>query len=95
MGLMADSIDALKKISELTGLKRSDTEEIVKMVRENQLRLDDCPRHDFSVPLDRHTKKPIDSPVIFCDWQCTHCRGWVNGEAKRWYLRGLKHATPA
>lgn len=68
-----------------------DSKEIMESIRANSALLESCKRHDFSIPIDRNTKKPIPEKVLFCDWRCSNCGGWVDGQRKVWYNLGLKH----
>lgn len=68
-----------------------DMDKIVVEVKANRLLLDGCAGHDFSQPIDRHSKQPIAAQVVFCDWRCTRCGGWVDGIARGWYNKGVAH----
>ena len=82
----------IEKLEKVTGLKRQELDKIFQQVKANLKLLESCPRHNFSVPVDRHTKQPIPDKVTFCDWRCSECGGWVDGLAKRWYEQGMAHA---
>lgn len=83
----------LDVLSEVTGLKKPDMDKIFLEVKANKAKLEACPRHEFSIPIDRRTKKPLSGPVMFCDWECKNCHGRVDVTAKAWYERGMKHAA--
>ncbi len=73
-----------------------DVDEIYRNVKANQALLEACPRHDFSIPINRRTGEPMEKhDRIFCKWKCAKCGGIVEGDHKRWYERGLNHAAPA
>lgn len=67
-------------------------QEIAAIVRANHAKLNSCRRHDFTIPVDRSTKKPITVHEPFCYWQCQRCGGWVSGTDRKWYETGLEHA---
>lgn len=72
-----------------------DTKKLLEEVRKNQAKLEACDGHEFSVPLNRLTKERLEAPSLFCDWECVHCGGVVDGPSKRWYDRGLAHGRKA
>jgi hypothetical protein len=58
-------------------------------LRANQLKLDSCRRHAFTLDLapDKELAKR---------WGCEHCGGVVDATAKAWYDAGARHAgSPA
>lgn len=61
-----------------------DPKQIMQQVQLNHNKLDNCPRHDFSIDLDP-------AKVFGKRWQCTHCTGTVDSIIKDWYERGLRH----
>lgn len=63
---------------------------IFQEVKENLARLDTCPLHDFSFPVNCLTREPIEVPEPFCKWRCRNCGGVVDFQAKQWYEKGLK-----
>ena len=86
---------------QITPKKETDTmidfKAIQAEVKANMAKLDGCARHEFDIPIDRRTKKPIAPPpgpskLFFCEWECIHCGGQVGGREKGWYERGIKHA---
>jgi len=68
-----------------------DTKQIMADVKANHAKLESCDRHDFSQPIDRRTKEPIPERVVFCDWRCVRCGGWVDCHAKHWFDIGVRH----
>ena len=83
---------SIHDVAEMVGIPRSDSEQILKEVRTNIATLDACARHNFSVPVDRHTKQPIPNATFACKWKCSKCGGVVDGSARNWYNLGLEHA---
>lgn len=69
----------------------SQFDSIRKEVEANRALLQGCPVHEFTQPIDRRSKQPIPQPVMFCDWRCQRCGGWVDTVAKNWYERGVAH----
>lgn len=69
--------------------------QIIAEIKANSAKLDACILHDFSICLDRVTKKPIDNPepkqMFGAKWRCKNCGGDVDAMAKRWYNLGLQH----
>ncbi|WP_157930347.1 hypothetical protein [Mycobacteroides abscessus] len=61
-----------------------DIKAIYEEVKANHEKLKACKRHDFSKDLTPETK-------INKRWECVQCGGYVGGEAKTWYERGLVH----
>lgn len=84
------------KIEELTGIKKVEQDAIWLEVKTNSKRLEGCQRHDFSICLERYTKKPIENPTpaqrFGAKWRCSKCAGEIDGINKIWYERGLKHS---
>lgn len=85
-----------EKITELTGLSKSIQDEVLVEVKANQKRLNECVGpHDFSICIDRHSKKPIENPtpaqLFGAKWECSKCHGRVDSIHKIWYQKGLHH----
>jgi hypothetical protein len=80
-------------------MSRAEIDTMLAEIKANNMKLDTCPRHDFSIVLDRHTKQPIESATpaqrFGAKFQCARCAGIVDGIARIWYERGLKHAVNA
>jgi hypothetical protein len=91
-------VNVAKAIEDLTGMKKPEQDKIFQEVKANSAKLKSCPRHDFSICLDRYTKIPIDNPTpaqhFGARWGCKNCGGHVDGIAKLWYNQGLADATP-
>jgi len=66
-------------------------DKIMEEVRANHALLDSCAAHDFSIPINRLSKQPIEPgmPTHFCDWKCSKCGGWVDHPRKSWYEKGM------
>ncbi len=83
------------EFGEKLGIKKEETDKILVEIKENSTKLDGCILHDFSVPLDRHTKQPINNPTpaqtFGAKWKCNNCGGVVDAAAKRWYNIGVEH----
>jgi len=57
--------------------------DIVDKVKENNIKLDNCSRHNFvCVSSDQNT---------FKRYQCLNCGGFVSNSDKTWYEKGLEH----
>lgn len=78
---MSDSVD---KLSEATGLHRTDLIELWASVKVNAAKLEGCSRHHF-VRLDPECK-------IGGRYHCTSCGGEADSVAVHWYREGLLHA---
>lgn len=87
----------IQDFGERLGIKRTDTDAIVAEIKRNNTMLESCTGpHDFSIALDRRTLKPAvpdNRRDPFCKWQCSKCCGIVDGVAKSWYNKGVRHAT--
>lgn len=55
---------------------------IWEQVQENQARLNKCPLHDFSI--DTEPERTWNKR-----FECVHCGGQVQSQAKFWYERGI------
>ena len=81
---MSDSVD---KLSEASGLHRTDLIELWASVKANAAKLEGCSRHDFvSIEPERR---------IGGKYRCTRCGGEADSIAVRWYREGLQHAEAA
>ncbi len=87
--------EATKTIERVTGISEADQVEILEQVKANLKTLASCPFHDFSIPIDRHSKQPTEKPIFACKWRCSKCGGEVDGSAKNWFERGVKAAQEA
>ncbi len=76
-------IDAMSNVS---GLPRSETNEIWEKVKKNRQRLDSCSQHHFTLDL-------TPDKSIAKRWRCTRCSGEIDGVNKSWYELGLEHAA--
>lgn len=67
--------------------------EILEGIKENQRRLNSCPRHSFTIRIDRRkkTQLPEKDTQMFCYWRCANCGGYVEFVNKKYYELGLKH----
>ena len=88
----------LHQVGAIVGLPPNAVDDILVEVKANQARLEGCAGpHDFSVCLDRRSKQPVAEPTpqqrFGAYWRCVKCNGSVDGQAKRWYELGLKHAA--
>jgi hypothetical protein len=73
--------DALSRVS---GIPRSEMDEIWQQVKVNSERLRSCQRpHDFS-----EITRQIGS--IPREYRCTKCQGTVDSIHRSWYIEGLK-----
>jgi hypothetical protein len=84
-------------VGEQLGIKREVTDQILIDIRDNNAKLEACPRHDFSICIDRRTKHPLENPTpaqtFGCRLQCSKCCGHVDSLAKNWYQKGLNHSS--
>lgn len=78
---MTDSVD---KLSEVTGLHRTDLLDLWESVKANSAKLDSCARHDF-VQIEPER-------AIGGRYRCARCNGEADSVAVRWYRDGLLHA---
>lgn len=78
---MPDSVD---KLSEASGLHRTDLIELWASVKANADKLESCSRHMF-VSIEPARK-------IGGKYVCTKCGGEADSIAVRWYRDGLRHA---
>lgn len=77
-------MDGLEVVSKISGISSEEANAIWQQVKENQRKLEACPRHDFSIDL-----KPDQSyGKRFC---CSKCGGEVDHITKVWYETGVKH----
>ncbi len=74
----------LETVSRVTGLSQADIKTLWEQVKANHKLLDECKGHDFSRPFEKRGEMVV-------KWQCSRCGGTVDGQAKRWYERGLQH----
>lgn len=81
-------LDVLGKVS---GIKRSEMDEILQKVRANRKDLESCTYHNFvGIPGQEHgTCK--DGTVIYRRFRCANCRGEADSHAVHWYNDGLRH----
>ena len=85
----------IHQVGEMVGIPAKETDAILVQVKANTVALESCPGpHDFSIALDRYTKKPIENPTphqtFLCKWQCSRCGGYIDAINRTWYNRGLK-----
>lgn len=78
---MSDSVD---KLSEATGLHRTDLIALWATTKANAAKLHGCDRHDF-VRLGPDSR-------VGGRYRCTRCEGETDSLAVHWYLEGLRHA---
>ena len=65
-------------------LTNQDYQEIMKEVKANLTKLEECPGpHQFEGPLDKD--------LSFNKYRCKRCGGVIDGINQLWYQRGLKH----
>jgi hypothetical protein len=86
----------IQQFGEMVGIPAKETDKILAEVLANNVALDRCVGpHDFSIALDRHTKKPMQNTTqnqtFGCKWQCSKCGGYVDAINRTWYNRGLQH----
>lgn len=70
--------DALKVLGSMSGLGRSEAKKIWDQVRENQARLDSCPKHSFSGEVAAFGKKLL----------CASCGGMLGIVEIGMYIKG-------
>lgn len=91
-------MNTIEQVSKIVGIPSEESKRIFQEVKDNSKLLESCPRHDFSIVLDRRTKTPIENPTpqqrFGAYFRCANCGGRVDGLARIWYDRGLKDATP-
>lgn len=89
-------MNAKQTISEVTGIKPVEIDSILAEIKANAARMENCPRHDFSIMIDRHTKQPVENPTpaqrFGAKFKCARCGGVVDNLARIWYEKGLKDA---
>jgi hypothetical protein len=88
----------IHEVAEMVGIPKTVSEQILQQVLANTAALESCAGHDFSIALDRHTKKPIKNPThhqqtFDCKWRCSKCGGYIDAINRTWYNRGLKDGT--
>lgn len=81
---MSDSVD---KLSEASGLHRTDLLELWASVKANAAKLESCSSHIF-VSIEPARK-------IGGKYVCTRCGGEADSIAVSWYRHGLRHAGVA
>ena len=79
-----DARKIMKLKEYISNIMKIDAKKIMEQVRENHRLLGGCTKHEFT-PVDdsrnRFTTKYV----------CSNCKGTVDNQAYRWYLKGLEH----
>ena len=81
--------------AEKFGIKKGEMGDILFEIKVNSAQLEHCEKpHDFSLVLDRRTKKIIENPKpeqrLFAKLQCSKCGGWIDSINASWYKKGLE-----
>jgi len=71
-------MEVIKKLSEISGLQKTEIKNIMLEVIENNKKLNSCDKHKFDIEIKRK-------------WLCICCGGTINSTAKLWYEKGIKH----
>jgi ribosomal protein L37AE/L43A len=81
---MSDWETAKGMLSKVSGIDRTEIQQIAERVLANNRKLDACGCHRF-------VKQPKSRPLRSV-YKCDRCGGTVDGAAFRWYTRGHKDA---
>ncbi|MDD5511080.1 MAG: hypothetical protein PHI12_09765 [Dehalococcoidales bacterium] len=80
-------MDFKGRLSEITGIKKSEVDAIYADVKANMAALDACEKpHDFKDIEEENTVLPRRA-------KCTKCGGTVSVPHARWYKRGLEDGS--
>jgi hypothetical protein len=72
-------------------ITREESVEILRQVRENHRRLEECPGpHDFK-PVERDGITPAIGVKFGMKYRCATCEGVIDGSDKWHYDQGLEH----
>lgn len=72
-------MNAVEKLSRITGIEVDEIILIAKEAKENHKTLERCKGHNFCVEKTKGY------------WQCLHCGGYVSLLCKKWYEKGIQH----
>lgn len=79
--------DGAAMLSRLSGLPKAELLSLWDEVKANRARLESCSGHRFDKQLDP------DGSRLRVRWECSVCRGTVDGQARAWYELGKAHGA--